>query len=295
MCVHHLGPLSAQGHRALHQVRLGAAWSFSHLGKSWIHSLGLYRCLSPMVSSAMKDSRHTAGTGCGRALTAVMNGADSAWLLHAEREGALCCRASSVAREDEAHIPCDTEGLERHWKHARAEGWDPWHPSGALQPCCNAGALPELKREGSSSAFLQDFLPWQGCLRKCSVPEGALQHGQGLTLLCCLPSQRHGVKLGEFVCFPPACCPAGSPEGPSCALCSCAMCSRGKPALAERDGDGAGAKGSDGAQGLLQGRPPFSSCSSPSNSFLRIAWGLSPWGWGRFTLRQTAAINGDGC
>lgn len=174
-------------------------------------------------------------------------------------------------------------------------GWDPWHPFGALQPCCKAGALPGLKREGRSSAFLQDFLPWQGCLRKCSVPEGALRHRQGLTLLCCLPSQRHGVKLGESGCFSPACCPDRSPESPGCALWLCATCRRGRPAPAERDGDGAGARGSDGAQRLLQGRPPFSSCSSLFNGFLRTAWGLSPWGWGKLTLRQAAAINGDGC
>lgn len=93
------------------------------------------------------------------------------------------------------------------------------------------------------------------------MPEGALRHGQGLTLLCCLPSQRRGEKLGEFVCFPP--CLLGSPERPGCALCFCATCRRGRPALAERGGAGAGAAGSDGAQGLLQGHPPFSSCSSP--------------------------------
>lgn len=42
-CVHHLGPLAAflaRGHRALHQVGLGTARSFSHLGKSWERSLG---------------------------------------------------------------------------------------------------------------------------------------------------------------------------------------------------------------------------------------------------------------
>lgn len=71
----------------------------------------------------MKDNRHTAGTGCGRASTAVMNGADSARLLHAEREGAVHCGASSVPGGNETHIPCDTEGLERHRKmHGRGAG-----------------------------------------------------------------------------------------------------------------------------------------------------------------------------
>lgn len=48
-CVHHLGPLAAflaRGHRALHQVGLGTARSFSHLGKSW------ERCLGPTEVSA---------------------------------------------------------------------------------------------------------------------------------------------------------------------------------------------------------------------------------------------------
>lgn len=41
--VHHLGllvALLAHGHIARRQVGLGAAWSFSHLGKSWSRSLG---------------------------------------------------------------------------------------------------------------------------------------------------------------------------------------------------------------------------------------------------------------
>lgn len=263
-----------------------------------------------------------AGAGCGRgsSATAEMSREGSAPPLHAARRGQRqggCTAGLSLMRTCiicrlESTVLMSAAAQGHGGVHGPGAGLPGTHPAarrtaalpgvrGAPRSPSHRGRTAEVRgfpsRKGKGSGEVEAALVF--CKTSCAQPDACRNvRGRRCPAAPARPPRVLPVpalpwgEAGEVLVLSPGCSPAENPEilpeRPRCALCFLATCRGGRPGAGwSWKGDGRSGpealSGSDDVRGLIHSHPPFSSCFSPSASFLRAnpaAWGLSPRGWG---------------